>query len=101
MAFQPIRKILPGVVASHGMTAQIRVRKVLEAAAAALSGLWGAERASYVTPVSFRDGNLKIEARSASALQFLRMDETRLMNEINRTMGERAVVHIRAVSKGF
>ncbi len=101
MGFQPIRKILPNVVASHGMTAQLRVRRVLEAAAAVLPALWGEERAAYVRPVSFRSGDLKMEARSASALQVLRMDETRIMNEINRRVGERAVVRIRAVSKGF
>ncbi|MFH1078639.1 MAG: DUF721 domain-containing protein [Patescibacteria group bacterium] len=101
MPFEPIKRILPAVVASHGMTSQLRVRRVLETALPTLVGLWGEERAASVRPVSFKEGELKLEVRSAPALQELRMDETRLMNGINRAVGERAVVRIRAVPKGF
>ncbi|MBU1349084.1 DUF721 domain-containing protein [Patescibacteria group bacterium] len=101
MPFEPIKRILPKVVASHGMTTQLRVRRVLESSAAVLAGLWGPERATFVHAVSFRDGELKLEVRSAAALQEIRMDEMRLMNGINREVGERAIVRIHAVSKGF
>ncbi|MCI0479028.1 DUF721 domain-containing protein [Candidatus Uhrbacteria bacterium] len=101
MAFEPIRRILPKVVASHGMTTQLRVRRALEAMSSVLAATWGTERAAYVRPVSFREGELKVEVRSAAALQEIRMDETRLLNGINRAMGERAVVRLRAVPKGF
>jgi hypothetical protein len=74
---------------------------VLEHAVAAVLGLWGEERARFVTPVSFADGALKFESISAVAMQQVRVDEVRILNEINRRCGSRRVTRIDVRSKGF
>lgn len=83
------------------MTASIKARSVVSAASIVLRALWGDERASTVTPISYRDGALTVETSSAGAVQQLRVDETRLVNEINRAMGERCVARLKVLRRGF
>ncbi len=101
MSFQPIRKLLGGVVANHGLSQQIVARKVLELVPSVLPQLWDPDRAKYISVVSFREGVLKLESISAVALQQLHLDETRFMNELNRQLGERIVRRIEVRSRGF
>ncbi len=101
MPFHSIKKILPSVLAGRPFTRQLEASQVLEHAAAAVLGVWGEERARFVNPVSFADGTLKFESTSAVAMQQFRVDEVRMMNEINRRCGSRRVTRIEVRSKGF
>lgn len=101
MSFQPIKRILPQVVASHGLSHQVHSRQVVQAATSVLHSLWGPERSAHIEPVSFVEGTLKLQSTSPAALQALRVDNMRLMNEINRSLGARIVLRIEARSKGF
>lgn len=101
MPFEPIRKILPRVVGNHGIQSPLKARNVLQITTTVLRALWGEEKAANVTPVSFHEAELRVESSSAGAVQQLRMDEARLLNEINRTLGERAVKHLSVRRKGF
>lgn len=74
---------------------------MLESAATVLRALWGEKKAAYITPVSFAEGVLKLASSSASALQQLRVDETRILNEVNRQLGARSVMRLDARAKGF
>ncbi|MBU1033061.1 MAG: DUF721 domain-containing protein [Patescibacteria group bacterium] len=98
---QPLKKILPNFAKSHGIANQLRIRKVLEVVEKVLIGLWGAERAAYITPLSFVDGCLKLEATSAAAMQQFQVEQTRFINEINRQLGGMYVKKIHIRSKGF
>ena len=49
----------------------------------------------------FADGTLKFESTSAVAMQQFRVDEVRILNEINRRCGSRRVVRLDVRSKGF
>lgn len=101
MSFEAMRKLLPTVVRSHGISKQILSRQVLEVALAVLQHLWGEDRARSIQAVSFREGVLKLESSSAPAMQQLRVDQTRVMNEVNRRLGERCVMRLEIRSKGF
>lgn len=98
---QSLKKIIPQVMAAHGLTQPLRARRVVAAAALVLEKLWGPERAAYIEPLSFKEGLLKMQSASAAALQQLRIEETRFVNELNRHLGERAVLKIYLKSKGF
>lgn len=101
MSFQPIKRLLPQAIRAHGISKQIQARQVLELAGTVLRSLWGDERSRYVVPLSFREGTLKLESTSAVAMQQLQVDRTRIMNEINRVLGERCVLRIDVRAKGF
>lgn len=101
MAFQSIKRVLPSVVQLHGLTKQVQAHQVIASAQLVLRGLWGEERSKYVTPCSFREGTLKLETTSAAALQQLRVDQIKFMNELNRQLSARIVLRLELRSKGF
>jgi hypothetical protein len=101
MSFQPIRRILPASIRDSGIEVQISAIRVLEEASAALTRMWGAEQASYVEMVSFKEGVLNISVRSPSAAHALRASETQWINEINRALGSRKVAKISMRRAGF
>ena len=94
MSFESIKKIIPQVVSSRGISKPILTRQILEEVIIVLKTLWGEERAAYIRPISFADGILKLECRSAVAKQQLSLDRIRLLNEMNRRLGERKVYSI-------
>lgn len=98
MSFQSIRKIIPKAIQDAGITRQVTSVRVLDEASAALRRLWGGEKASFVVPVSFGEGVLKLSTRAPAAMQELRVWETRLQNEINRSLGSRVVRSLQFVS---
>ena len=91
MSFQSINRILPSAIEQAGLKRQMDAVRVLEVARELLCRLWGEERASFVQWVSFSEGGLKIESRSAPAVQELKLMETRFMNDLNRQLGSRVV----------
>lgn len=101
MSFQPIKRLIPQSIRSHGISKQIQARQVLEVACLVLKRMWGEERSGYVAPLSFVEGILKVECTSGSAMQQLRVDQTRVMNEMNRQLGERSVLRLDIRAKGF
>lgn len=98
---QSIKKIIPQFLAAHGLVQPLRARQVVAAAVLVLEKLWGPERAAYIEPLSFKEGVLKMQSASATAIQQLKLEETRFLNELNRHLGERAVFKIYIKSKGF
>lgn len=101
MTFQPLKRILPAALAGRPFTAQLEAQQILTHAASALCSLWGEERSAALSVVSFSDGVIKFESTSGAAMQQLKVDETRLVNEINRRIGARRVRGITARAKGF
>jgi hypothetical protein len=101
MTMQPIKKIIPSFIRSHGFGDQLQAQQVVELSASVLRGLWDEERASYVIPISFQKGKLKCEANSSSALQQLTVDQTKFLNEINRRLNGQFVKSLHVVRKGF
>jgi hypothetical protein len=99
MAFQSIRRILPQAVQQAGWSEPVNTVRVFEELKATLTRLWGEERAAFVAPLSFQAGILKVHARAPSAMQELRLIETRLQNEINRALGEKKVVKLLFVDR--
>ena len=83
------------------MQSPLKARNVLQVTTTVLRAIWGEERAATVTPVSFHEAELRVESASAGAVQQLRVDEARLLNEINRTLGERAVKKLSIRRQGF
>ncbi len=95
MAFQPIRRILPGAVQKAGISRQVESRRVLEITKECLIRVWGEEKASMVETVSFAEGELRLLSRVPAAIQELRMWDVRLRNEINRQLGGKIVNTLR------
>ncbi len=94
MAFQPIRRILPGALQQFGITRQVTAARVVSEARASLLRLWGEEKSAIVHIVSFSEGALKVEASSSVALHELRALHVRWQNEMNRQLGEQVVKKI-------
>lgn len=101
MSFEPIKRVLHRSVQSAPLAKELQIARVFDAWASVLTAAWGAERAAFVAPISFREGSLTVESRSASALQQIRTDNVRLLNDMNRILGGRVVHAIDARSKGF
>lgn len=101
MGFEPLKRLLPSVVRSHGIAKQVEARQVLERSLIVLRALWGEERAKGITAISFKEGALKFESVSAPALQQLRVDQTKILNALNRDLGSKVVLKIDARARGF
>jgi hypothetical protein len=92
--FQSIKRIIPQSLKADGIESQVSASFVIIEAKKSLERLWGAERASYIEPLSFISGTLFVRMNSPSAAQAFRTIETPWMNEINRTIGQRKVMKI-------
>lgn len=101
MAFESIRRILPGAVRAAGIGRQVTAARVIALADETVRRLWGEERARYVQAISFCEGELKLTASAPAALQELKLDQVRIQNEINRAFGSKAIHSMRFVSKSF
>ncbi|MFA5935370.1 MAG: DciA family protein [Patescibacteria group bacterium] len=101
MAFEPMKRLLPTVMRTHGIAKQVESRQVVDRSLVVLRALWGEDRAKGVTAVSFKDGSLKLESVSAPALQQLKLDQTKILNALNRDLGSKVVVKIDARARGF
>jgi hypothetical protein len=101
MGFESLKRLLPTVVRSHGIGTQVEARRVLERSMVVLRALWGEERAGGVSAVSFRDGVLKLESTSPSALHMLRLEELKIRNAMNRDLGSLVVRKLDVRAKGF
>lgn len=99
MAFQPIRRILPGAVQKAGISRQVEATRVLEISKECLARLWDEEKASHVDAVSFAAGELRLLSHVPAAVQELRMWDVRLRNEINRQLGGK-IVHTLRIMHG-
>ena len=58
--------------------------------------LWGPERSKYMKPLSFKEGTLKLQTTAPVAVQQLKVDRVRIMNELNRRLGARVIRDLRA-----
>ena len=94
MAFQSIKRILPGAIKEVGLETQITTVQVLQVAQDVLKRMWGEEQAVCVIPKSYVDGVLKLQTTIPAAAQQLRVQEIPLMNEINRTLGAKKVLKL-------
>lgn len=101
MGFEPIRRVLPKAIQQAGIAEQVQADRVLRLAKEHITALWGQEKASYILPLSFQGGTLKIQSRSATALQELKQLVPRLQNDLNRVLGGKVIVCIRCQSIGF
>ncbi len=95
MAFQSIKRIIPGAVQKAGITRQVEAVRVLEVANECLKRLWGEEKAAYLVAISFAGGELRFYAHVPAAIQELQMWDIRLRNEINRQLGGKIVLVLR------
>ena len=95
MPFQPIRRILSASMRDSGIEARVSAMRVIDAAKASLTRLWGCERASFVEPVAFSNGILKVDVRSSSAEVALNGVLTPWVNETNRALGAKRVTEVR------
>jgi hypothetical protein len=80
-----------------GLRRNVDAVRVLDAAKQVLTALWGADRAALVRGVSFAEGELKLAASASVVVGELRLIETRLVNEINRGLGQRVVNKLKVV----
>jgi len=100
MTFQPIRRILPKAIQDAGIQQQVTAARVLAEAEQVIRRVWGEEKAAYVKAISFADGQLKLRASAPAAVQELTMQESRLLNEINRALGSKTVTRLFATLGG-
>jgi hypothetical protein len=98
MAFQSIKRILPGAIREVGLEEQVTSVQVLQTAQTVLLRYWGEERASLVSMRSFAQGVLKLETNVPAAAQELKVMEVRLLNEINRILGAKKVIKLQCLT---
>lgn len=94
MAWQPIRRILPGAIMNREVAKKVEATRLLQMAQDCLVKLWGEEKAGYVQFQSFAEGQLTAYASAPAAAQELRVSEMRLRNEVNRMVGTKAVISL-------
>lgn len=99
--FEPLKRILVQTMKSAPISKELNIARAFEAFHLVMQIQWGEERAVFLTPVSLKDGVLKIESRSPAAIQEFRLVEASVKNEINRRMGEASIGRIQVVSRGF
>lgn len=95
MPFEPIRRIIPKAIQEANIAPQLNAVRVLEVFQQVLVGLWGEEKAGFITPISFQQGELKVKGTAAAALQELRTYLPQILNELNRGLGQRVVRKIK------
>ncbi len=94
MAFQPIRRLIPGAIRQAGIEEQVSSVRVLALAKDILERFWGLEKAQYIEWISYKEGAIKIRAHAPAAKQELKAWEVRFMNELNRALGAKRVTKI-------
>jgi len=99
--FQSIKRIIPDSLKQVGLEEKISAALVLDEAKKTLIRLWDEDRASFVEPISFTNGELHVRVTSPSALALLRTEAMPWMNEINRVLGGRKVLRIVSKRQGF
>lgn len=99
MSFEPIKRILPSALRSAGISKQIEAVRVLSVAQETMVALWGEEKAVYIECVSFAAGELKVRALAPAALQELKVWEVRIRNEINRALGSKVILSLKAIQR--
>jgi len=101
MSFDSLKRIITAKAVADPKMRDLQIARIFEIARLVLDKVWGPERAAYVAPLSFREGTLKLETTSPSAMQQLKLDEPRLKNEINRQLGSLVVRSMEVRAKGF
>lgn len=99
--FQSIKGIIPGALRKSGIEHEVSASRVVEIAKECLIRLWGEERASFMEPLSFKEGTLMVSCRSSSASSLFRVLERPWINEINRSLGEKRVLRVVLRKDGF
>ncbi len=98
MAFQSIKRILPGAIREIGLEEQITSVQVLQTAEMVLKRYWGEEKAALVAMRSYHQGVLRIETHTPVAAQELKVMEIRFLNEINRVLGAKKIVKLQCIT---
>lgn len=87
--------------AATPLSAELRIARVFEAWSRILGKIWGEERAALITIISFKDGVLKVSTSAPVAKQQLLLEQSKLINEVNRQLGVKAVIKLHVESEGF
>ncbi|MFH1621044.1 MAG: DciA family protein [Patescibacteria group bacterium] len=101
MSFEPLRKIISRSSGGFAFSKELQIAQVFDAFTVVMQNLWGDDKASFLSPVSFREGKLRIQSIAPSAQQQFNVEGVRIKNEINRKLGNQTVKSIIVVSKGF
>jgi hypothetical protein len=101
MPWEPIKFILPKAVRTAGIQEKLTSVKVLESSKRILIARWGEKKASLVEFTTFVQGTLKAQTASPAAMQTLRVEQTPFINDLNRLLGEKAVLKLDIRSQGF
>lgn len=79
----------------NALRGNLQVARIFAEVENVLTLLWGPERTAFVKPLSFKEGTLKMKSSAPVAMQQLRVDRVKILNELNRRLGARAVRDIR------
>lgn len=101
MAWESLKSIMPKAIKAAGIKEKMTSVKVLDSANRILQARWGEEKAVLVEFISFNQGTLRAKTASPAAMQFFRVEQTPFINDINRLLGERAVLKVDIRSVGF
>jgi len=80
-----------------GLRGNVNAVRVMDVAKTVLTALWGEQKAAMVRGVSFHDGELKLAASASIVVGELKLIETRLCNEINRSLGSRVIQKLKII----
>lgn len=98
MAFQSIKRILPGAIREAGLEEQVTSIQVLQTAETVLKRYWGEERAAFVSMRSYNEGVLRLETRTPAAAQEVKAMQNKFINEINRLLGAKKIVKVQCIT---
>ncbi|MDD2785766.1 MAG: DciA family protein [Patescibacteria group bacterium] len=101
MPWESLKSIMPKAVRSAGIQEKMTSVKVLDSSARILKARWGEKKSAMVEFTSFNQGTLKIATTSPAAMQMLRVEQVAFINDLNRLLGEKAVLKLDIRSQGF
>ncbi len=101
MSWLSIKSIMPAAIRKAGITQQVTAVRVMDVAAKVLASLWGPDQAACVKFLTWSGGTLKAQTSSPAAKQMLSKQKIQFVNEVNRELGERAVLDLDIRSQGF
>ena len=94
---EQIKKLLDNAVKRAGISRGVTAAIVCDEFTKVIRDYHGAEFLKHIKHASFRGGSLKIKCDEPVVAQNLRMNKIRIMNEINKKIGDKTVRELYAL----
>jgi len=93
----PIKKLLGDAVKRAGIAQGVLAARVVEEFNKVCLELYGQATCQGISHISFRQGVVKASCQEAVIAQNLRFNKTRIINEINQSLGQQVIRDLKII----